>query len=364
MAAVAVVHRRLRRHVRWPSDTVGRLRLTLAVWAASTSATTMAAGISSRHLGAPITLACVATGLLLAARYVRGYRRRTYTGPGELLEIGALLGLALIVGDQLLLGMLFPGSMLRASFDRPRRAAMACLGYAVVFAAGALVDVRGDHGTLPTLLGQLVGLVFQTSLTIVLVRTLTQRDELTRRLAHLAGHDTLTGLPNRATITAAAEAIVGRQGRKPDGVAALFVDLDGFKDVNDTLGHPAGDRLLVAAAKRMSAALRTHDVLGRLGGDEFVVLVEDRAGPRGPEEIARRLVQALRQPFHVDGHILSLTASVGVAVGTRPSGADLLRDADIALYRAKASGKDRWVVFEPDMQHEFQRRLAERTAAA
>ena len=136
-------------------------------------------------------------------------------------------------------------------------------------------------------------------------------------------------------------------------MAALFIDLDNFKDINDSLGHEAGDRLLQAVAQRFEAMFRASDTVGRLGGDEFVVLTELQPFGPGPELLAERIRVLLRQPFYVEGYDHPAWSPRPASAsppgsGRRPD--ELLRDADIALYRAKAMGKDRWTVFEPAMQ--------------
>jgi diguanylate cyclase (GGDEF)-like protein len=180
-------------------------------------------------------------------------------------------------------------------------------------------------------------------------RALVLVDNKTGELRHQALHDPLTGLPNRALILDRVEQMLARARRDRTPVAALFIDLDNFKDVNDTLGHAAGDELLQAVAGRLSGVLRESDTVGRLGGDEFVVLVEGRSLAAGPEVVAERLLDVLREPFQQEseptGIRLTVSASIGIAVGERSSAGELLRDADIALYQAKAAGKDRSVLF-------------------
>jgi diguanylate cyclase (GGDEF)-like protein len=175
-----------------------------------------------------------------------------------------------------------------------------------------------------------------------------------------AVHDTLTGLPNRALILDRTEQMLARARRTNVSVAALFIDLDGFKTVNDTLGHGFGDQLLQAVAARLSVTMRESDSIGRLGGDEFVVLVDGSTMDTGPELVAERLLAVLREPFFLEGSsggLLTLTASIGIAAGLRSSATLLLRDADIALYQAKADGKDRFAVFAPEMHAVVQERL-------
>jgi diguanylate cyclase (GGDEF)-like protein len=220
------------------------------------------------------------------------------------------------------------------------------------------------------LLGALA--MLQRSLNVTLVRMCesfeaerqSADDELGRRqeeLAFMATHDSLTGLPNRTLILDRVEQMLVRSRRNHTPVAALFIDLDNFKSINDTLGHDAGDELLRAVAARLDGVVRATDALGRLGGDEFVVIAEDLSLAAGPELVAERLLEALKQPFTLgapDGATtLMVTASVGIAAGERTSAGDLLRDADIAMYRAKWDGKNRYVVFEAVMQDAVQRRM-------
>ena len=188
-------------------------------------------------------------------------------------------------------------------------------------------------------------------------------EELGRReeeLSFLATHDPLTGLPNRTLILDRVEQMLARSHRSQKPVAALFVDLDNFKAINDTLGHTVGDELLQAVAARLGGVVRDADALGRLGGDEFVVVSDDLSLSVGPELIAERLLDALGQPFKLgpqDETHVTVTASIGIAAGDRISAEELLRDADIAMYRAKWDGKHRYVVFEDDMQHAVQHRM-------
>jgi diguanylate cyclase (GGDEF)-like protein len=214
--------------------------------------------------------------------------------------------------------------------------------------------------------------MLQRSLDVTLVRMCESfeserqrsQEELTRRqeeLAFLATHDPLTGLPNRTLILDRVEQMLVRARRNPAPVAVLFVDLDNFKHINDTLGHGAGDQLLQAVAARLESAIRDTDALGRLGGDEFVVIAEGMSLMAGPELIAERLLEALKLPFKLkstsEATRLTVTASVGIAAGDRGSAEELLRDADIAMYRAKWDGKNRYVLFESAMQDDVQSRM-------
>jgi diguanylate cyclase (GGDEF)-like protein len=188
-------------------------------------------------------------------------------------------------------------------------------------------------------------------------------DELARReeeLAFLATHDPLTGLPNRTLILDRVEQMLARGVRSQTPVAALFIDLDNFKTINDTLGHAVGDELLQAVAARLKGVVRQADGLGRLGGDEFVVIAEELSLAAGPELVAERLLAALAPPFKLgpSGETrLTVTASIGIASGARTTAEELLRDADIAMYSAKWDGRNGYAVFETRMQDSVQNRM-------
>lgn len=211
-----------------------------------------------------------------------------------------------------------------------------------------VVSVTRDADRLaltPRLADRLKGLAAQASTAIANAR-------LVDEIRFLAVHDALTGLPNRALILDRVDQMLARARRGDIQVAALFIDLDGFKDVNDDLGHGVGDQLLRAVSERLTMTMRESDSVGRLGGDEFVVLVDGSTMDVGPELVAERLLEVLRAPFELPGHSaapLRLTASIGIAAGIRPTATELLRDADIALYEAKAAGKNCFVAFEPEM---------------
>ena len=170
----------------------------------------------------------------------------------------------------------------------------------------------------------------------------------TAELRHQVLHDGLTGLPNRTLIADRVERILARGRRSGSPGAVLFVDLDDFKDINDTLGHDAGDHLLQSVAARLTGSLREVDTVGRIGGDEFVVVI-DGESDTAPELVAERLVRVIREPFELDGSAapVTITTSVGVAVADRDGTSEVMRAADIALYQAKAAGKDRFDVFRP-----------------
>jgi diguanylate cyclase (GGDEF)-like protein len=221
--------------------------------------------------------------------------------------------------------------------------------------SGAVVNDRGD--ALALLLGGLL-LTLMLGFMIVILgtgrsRAMAMVAERTKELQHLALHDSLTGLPNRVLILDRISQMMARAKRDKSALAVLFLDLDDFKDINDTLGHAAGDELLVKVAARLSNGLRQTDTVGRLGGDEFVVLAEGTSLELGASTVADRVLEVLETPFSIAASDvpISVTASVGIAEGVRENPEDLLRDADIALYEAKGDGKHRSVTFLASMQN-------------
>ena len=195
---------------------------------------------------------------------------------------------------------------------------------------------------------------------VVTIRDITERKDFERRLGQQAFFDELTGLPNRVLFRDRLEHALLRATRHDTMVGLLFLDLDNFKLVNDSLGHHAGDELLRQAAARLRDAVRAQDTVARLGGDEFVVLIEQLATPADAAAVASVIEEQFGRPFAIDGHQAIVTASLGIVVGGG-NGQDanaLLRDADVAMYRAKSAGRDRHVVFEPGMRADSLARLA------
>ncbi len=184
------------------------------------------------------------------------------------------------------------------------------------------------------------------------IQDITDRKRAEEQLLHDAFHDALTGLPNRALFMDHVKMAIQRSRRSGDRLfAALFLDLDRFKIINDSLGHMVGDQLLVGIAHRLEACLRPGDTVARLGGDEFTILLEDLASTDDAIEVARRVQEAVTQPFNIGGHEVFTTASIGIALSNTgyERAEDLLRDADTAMYRAKMEGKKRHVVFDKAM---------------
>jgi diguanylate cyclase (GGDEF)-like protein len=176
--------------------------------------------------------------------------------------------------------------------------------------------------------------------------------EKTAELRYQALHDPLTGLANRVLALDRAEQMLARARRNQSGVAALYVDVDGFKQVNDTFGHAAGDEVLRRVAERLERQVRESDTAARLAGDEFIVLLDVSQLDAAPELVAERMREALGEPYMLgaaSGQEVSLSASIGIAVGQEQSAEALLADADFAMYAAKSSGKDRCVLFGPEM---------------
>ena len=194
---------------------------------------------------------------------------------------------------------------------------------------------------------------------VELARIAIESAEAEQRIRYLALHDELTGLPNRAAFQDILQHALHVAVRHPRALAILFVDLDRFKMVNDTLGHDAGDGLLRQTAQRLRRELRQADTLARMGGDEFYILLENVADRRYVGEVAQRVVQAIAEPFLIDGHKCHVTASVGIS--TYPDdGTDtqtLLKNADISMYRAKALGKNTYQFYSADMQEHAAKRF-------
>ncbi|MEV5974001.1 aminotransferase class I/II-fold pyridoxal phosphate-dependent enzyme [Streptomyces sp. NPDC051921] len=196
---------------------------------------------------------------------------------------------------------------------------------------------------------------------VLTLRDVTEQRKLERELTHRAFHDSLTGLPNRVLLLERIERALLRGRRESTLTCMLFVDLDDFKVVNDTMGHSVGDELLVAVARRLTSVLRLTDTAARLGGDEFAVLIEGAREPGDAEVLAAEIVSTLSRPFHLTDGAVSVSTSVGVATVLDSAHAEeLLGHADLALYAAKAAGKKRWRRFRPELhsrlvaRHELQ----------
>jgi len=226
---------------------------------------------------------------------------------------------------------------------------------------------KGDSPTAQGVFLFLIGLVITTL--AALIATLLARsrqsalklvDRKTAELRHQALHDALTGLPNRHLVRDRARELMERARTEDLTAVLLFIDLDDFKEVNDTLGHRAGDELLSQVAERFRSAVSPRDMVGRLGGDEFVVLHEGALG-EPVQLVAERVLDAIREPIRLGGGeevLFTVSASIGIASGHVCDADDLFRDADIALYRAKELGKGCFVTFQPEMADDARRKVA------
>jgi diguanylate cyclase (GGDEF)-like protein/PAS domain S-box-containing protein len=191
------------------------------------------------------------------------------------------------------------------------------------------------------------------------IRDITARKQAEARIRHMALHDALTGLPNRILLMDRLSHAIISACRNRERLAVLMLDLDNFKNINDSLGHHIGDGLLEAIATRLKSCLRESDVVARLGGDEFIILLPGISDKQGLEELVRKLLASLLQPFQMDGHGLQVSGSIGIALypGDGENPGTLLRAADTAMYAAKGNTRGSYRFFTPDLDVAAQRRL-------
>jgi diguanylate cyclase (GGDEF)-like protein/PAS domain S-box-containing protein len=194
---------------------------------------------------------------------------------------------------------------------------------------------------------------------LLIARDMTDRKKAEEQLAHMAYHDALTGLPNRAAFSERLFQDLSRAKRRNEVVAIVFLDLDRFKDVNDTLGHDAGDRLLVMVSERLRGSMRESDTLARISGDEFCIILPDQRDEYDAIEAGRRVHRAFTKPFHLDGQMSHVTASLGISLYPANGGSPetLVKQADIAMFRAKALGGDAFLPFSEEMSAEVAARV-------
>ena len=187
---------------------------------------------------------------------------------------------------------------------------------------------------------------------VVNLRDITDRKRAEQELSHSAFHDSLTGLANRALFHDRLEHALDRTARTGRGVAVVYLDLDGFKTINDSRGHEVGDEVLREVAIRLTSAVRTLDTVSRLGGDEFAILIEDSARALDEAEtVAERVLQSLTVPFTLDVQQVVLGASIGIAIGdVSCTASSMMRDVDVAMYKAKTTGRSKWALYEPAMR--------------
>jgi diguanylate cyclase (GGDEF)-like protein len=350
--ALALAYRAQAREARQRSEVESLLAIMRDVHAAA--GTEAAAGVLLEHArllvgaaGAALVLHTADGRVLRAQVDGRERARRSLTGDTTLAERNLLEGLA-------------HARLIDLSQARPeRRMGLTGLGLpaAIVVAlrgdtrvVGLLAVERGEpfgprERRLLETVGAHAGSALESGQT---ARALAAVTELKERLAHEALHDPLTGLANRSLFSLRVEAALTRDDTAP---AVMFLDLDDFKGVNDTLGHAAGDALLMTVAERLRASLREDDLAARLGGDEFAVLLEHAPTSVEAERAAERVLAALVEPLLVEGRAVRVQASIGVALASAgaSSADELLRNADLAMYTAKAGGRSRCAIFSPGM---------------
>ncbi len=190
---------------------------------------------------------------------------------------------------------------------------------------------------------------------VTVIRDITNRKKAEETIRWLAYHDALTGLPNRMLFNNRLALELNRAQRNQQKFAVMLLDLDRFKDVNDTLGHTMGDRLLQHVGKRLENILRKSDTISRMGGDEFIILLPEITGVKDAEKIAEKIIEAIRKPFHIEGHKICITTSIGFSIyPDNGENADtLIRNADIAMYHAKELGRDTYQHYTPEINSDL-----------
>ncbi len=234
---------------------------------------------------------------------------------------------------------------------------VACPVWSTGELAGVLVAGRRETGVKASEVECLELLAAQAGAALVVTRRYAERQSFEQELRYQASHDPLTGLPNRTLLMDRIDRAVRASRRTKSTVAVLFVDLDGFKTINDSLGHEAGDELLRLVSDRLLRCIRPGDTLARYGGDEFAVILDDGI-EASAIRVAERILSALRESFPLAGRDVVVTASIGIALShVDDERVDPIRDADLAMYRAKESGGGRWSRFVPSMDAEALERL-------
>jgi len=340
--------RRLR--IRLPEDRLARVRLVFLVFSECSAVLLLAYLLLARH-GAASTAAGAVALAVLAARWVVDYRRLRRSSLWDIGEAALLLLAGVATQSPLVVLLLLYARISAIAVDgTSSRAALAGAAWVVAFLGACAL---APHG--PGVVAEDVFLATGFPLAAVIMRMI--GDILDRRveegLRHLAYHDALTGLPNRAMLTDRAghalRRTAGRSARRP---VMMMLDLDGFKTVNDAVGHAAGDEVIAQVARRITGCLRPGDTAARMGGDEFAVLLEDAADAVEAVAVAERLVEAISAPCRVAGRAVALSACIGIApcAGDATTLRDLLNDADLAMYVAKARGRGAVQVFTPELR--------------
>jgi len=243
---------------------------------------------------------------------------------------------------------------------------MAAVTFAPESVVGATDGMSGDSLLSPVILATLLilmtALIFSSAQKTKLLRKIVGRTN--DKLLHFATHDVLTGLPNRVLLTERIQHVIHMSKRSDLSFAVLFMDLDGFKTINDSLGHAVGDELLIAVGQRIAGCIRSEDMVSRVGGDEFVVVMSNPTAPEVIENLSENILSALRQDFRIDGTTLRVTSSIGIAVypNSGQTVDALLKNADAAMYEAKQNGRNTYRFFEPNMHASAMRHLSIRLA--
>jgi diguanylate cyclase (GGDEF)-like protein/PAS domain S-box-containing protein len=212
---------------------------------------------------------------------------------------------------------------------------------------GAVIWVRNTARTVYDAGGEM--LYYEGSL-----EDITERKRAQETIKHMAYHDALTGLPNRRLLSDRLNIAMAHAHRHQQKLAVMLLDLDHFKEVNDSLGHSTGDRLLQVVGERLTGLLRKGDTVARMGGDEFMVLLPEVAGAEGAAEVAQKILESIREPYVFDDHELHITTSVGIAMyPNHGEDADtLMKNADIAMYRVKDEGRNNYQLWQPMTQEQ------------
>jgi diguanylate cyclase (GGDEF)-like protein len=346
--AAAPALARFRAHL--PKDRLVRVRLVFLVFSEASAGLLLLVLALELH-GTGSTAAGAVALAALAAKWATDYRHPGRHALWDLGEAALLLLAGIATQSPLAILLLLYARVSAIAVDSGNgRAALASLDCAAAFLGACALaphtaGITVEDGFLAT------GFPLAAAVMRMLGDILDRRTE--EGLRHLAYHDALTGLPNRAMLSERAEHALrrtaGRTTRRP---VMMMLDLDGFKTVNDAVGHAAGDEVIAAVARRISACLRPGDVAARMGGDEFAVLLEDVADAVEAIGVAERLIEAISAPHRAAGRVLPLSACVGVAACSGPATTlrDLISDADLAMYVAKARGRAAVQVFTPELR--------------
>jgi diguanylate cyclase (GGDEF)-like protein len=260
--------------------------------------------------------------------------------------------------------ILYDGIKPHGHYNVPIQSKRGLLGVIVLYLRHGHARDEREVKFLNSVANTLAGLIEHRQTQEALQRALKRYEESESRLDRLAHHDTLTGLPNRLLLTARMEHALARARRDNHMVAVLFLDLDHFKDINDTLGHPVGDLLLKETAHRLTACVREEDTVGRLGGDEFTLILEDLEDSGLASSVAQRILASLAEKFVLDSHEVFVSCSIGISLfpGDGDDAVTLFKNADSALYRAKEQGRNNSQFYTEELTTRAMQRLAMETS--